>query len=91
MLGVENVEDVACVVDDMEATDRSPVFGGDEMREGGTRVHGANDGTVTVLVAGGARLWRPRGECTAFFGHLIQAYCNLGVMDFIVCTIRYSN
>ena len=38
-------EDVACTVDDMEATDRSPasspVFGGDEIREGGTRVHGA--------------------------------------------------
>ena len=44
MLEVEDVEDVACAVDDMEATDRSLVFGGDEMREGGTRVHGANDG-----------------------------------------------
>ena len=39
MLGVENVEDVACVIDDMKTSDRSPVFGGDEMREGGTRVH----------------------------------------------------
>ena len=37
MLGVEDVEDVACAVDDMKTSDRSPVFGGDEMTERGDK------------------------------------------------------
>jgi hypothetical protein len=69
MLEVEEVEDVACTVDDMEAMNRSlslvQRIRGDGMREGGTRKlqRVRSHCLVTVLGAGGARLC-----ITALFG-----------------------
>jgi hypothetical protein len=52
MLKVEDVEDVACTVDDMEPTVVHNLwFGGDGVREGDKAVQG-----VAVLDAGGSRL-----------------------------------
>jgi hypothetical protein len=41
MLEAEDVEDVACMVDDMEAMDRLQSLVGDGVREGGKRVQGS--------------------------------------------------
>src|SRR6267154_4886734 len=67
MLEVEDIEDASGTVDDMEATDYSQSLVQKEWSEG----RGDKHTRVTVLGAGGARLWRlPRtGEerITALF------------------------
>jgi hypothetical protein len=55
MLEVEDAEDVACTVDDMGTTDRWPSLD----QRGWSEGRGYKSMRITVLVAGGARLWRP--------------------------------
>jgi len=52
MLEVEDVEDVACTVDDMEARDSLAIFGSEGMEGGG---RGWNEDSGSELM-GGARL-----------------------------------
>jgi hypothetical protein len=53
MLEVEDAEDVACTVDDMGTADRSRSLD----QRGWSEGRGYKSMRITVLVAGGARLW----------------------------------
>jgi hypothetical protein len=65
ILEVEDVEDVDCTVDDMEATERS----GSLVRRGWNKGRG-DKGTVESLssVQAGVRLWRPHEAVTRVTG-----------------------